>query len=237
MRKFLYSIFYKFKYRVIHSYHFRVKKNSSGLEQNLLSQNNRRWLDIGSSINHSNKNFYFADLYPIEHCIEEMKSKYFQFNVSVPITQIDKDRLGKFDFIRMQHVFEHFTFEEADIVLENCYNLLDKKGIILISVPDLDIYIRRYLNNTIRDIPSFGPWALNRVKEKSPKSDFFSIYAHSMLHEKHLWCYNKKGLISKLGKSGLFVNAKKIGLFDKLSGIPFTHNRVQEDLCVIAIKN
>ena len=94
-----------------------------------MKNNQTRWLDLGSSINHTNKSFYFADLYPTEECLDEMKSKYFQLNISVPMSIEDKDRLGMFDFIRMQHVFEHFTFEEeADIVLENCFHLLNTNG-------------------------------------------------------------------------------------------------------------
>ena len=236
MKEFIFSKYYKIKYRFIHSFHHRVRKGKCLLEDELLKNNQNRWLDLGSSINHTNKNFYFADLYPIEECLDEMKSKYFQLNISVPMSIEDKDRLGTFDLIRMQHVFEHFTFEEADIVLENCFNLLSENGKILISVPDLDIYVRRYLNKTLKQIPSFGPWAHTRIKENSPNSDYFSIYAHSMLHEKHLWCYNKEGLINKIKQTGKFKSVKKIGLLNKLVGIPFTHNRIQEDLCVIATK-
>lgn len=236
MKTFIYSKYYQIKYRVIHSFHYRVRKGKCLFENELLNNNQTRWLDLGSSINHTNKNFYFADLYPIEECLDAMKSKYFQLNISVPMSVEDKGRLGTFDFIRMQHVFEHFTFEEADIVLENCFNLLNKNGKILISVPDLDIYIRRYLNKTLKHIPSFGPWAHTRIKENSPNSDYFSIYAHSMLHEKHLWCYNKEGLINKLKIKDYFTNIKRLSLFDKFAHIPFTHNRVQEDLCIMATK-
>ena len=237
MKEFIFSIYYKIKYRLIHSFHYRLRKGKCLFESELLKNNQTRWLDLGSSINHTNKNFYFADLYPIEECLDEMKSKYFQLNVSEPMSNEDRGRLGTFDFIRMQHVFEHFTFEEADVVLENCFNLLNTNGKILISVPDLDIYVRRYLNKTLKHIPSFGPWAVNRIEASSSESDYFSIYAHSMLHEKHLWCYNREGLINKLKKKGRFTNIKRVGLLNRYAHIPFTHNRVQEDLCIMADKN
>jgi len=229
-------IYYKLKNRMINSFHYRIRKGTCKLELELKKNNQMRWLDLGSSVNHSNGNFYFADLYPKEECLEEMKAKYFQLNITIPISSEDLDRLGKFDLIRMQHVFEHFTFEEADIVLENCFQLLNKNGKLLISVPDLDIYIARYLNKTLKQIPSFGPWAHKRIKENSPQSDYFSIYAHSMLFEKHLWCYNRTGLINKIVSTGKFKNVKRIGLLNNLSGIPFTHNRPEEDLCVLATK-
>ena len=113
---------------------------------------------------------------------------------------------------------------------------MEENGILLISVPDLDIYLKRYFNGSLKHISSFGSWAHTRIKENSPQSDYFSIYAHSMLHEKHLWCYNKEGLINKLVSSGNFTTVQRVGLLNKLAGIPFTHNRPQEDLCVIATK-
>lgn len=236
MIELIFSKYYKLKFRLIYSFHYRIKKNKCLFEEELLKSKNGKWLDLGSSINHSNQNFHFADLYPIEECLEEMKNKYHQLDISKPLEKDVKSKLGKFDFIRMQHVFEHFTYEQASIVLDNCYELLEENGKLLISVPDLDIYLKRYFNGSLKHISSFGPWAHTRIKENSPQSDYFSIYAHSMLHEKHLWCYNQKGLIHKIISSGKFKNVKKIGLLNKLSGIPFTHNRPEEDLCVIATK-
>jgi len=236
MISFIYSEYYKLKYRLIHSFHYRVRKNNCLLETELLAMDRTKWLDLGSSINDTNQNFHFADLYPAEECLETMKSKYYQLDISKPLESTDKEKLGKYHLIRMQHVFEHFTFEQASIVLNNCFDLLEDEGKLLISVPDLDIYIKRYRNGTLKEIPSFGPWAMTRIEENSPQSDYFSVYTHSMTHEKHLWCYNKTGLINKIETSGKFKNVKKIGLLNKYAGIPFTHNRLQEDLCVIATK-
>jgi len=236
MIELIFSKYYNLKFRLIRSYHYRIKKNKCLLETELLNNDQTIWLDLGSSINHNNQNFHFADLYPIEECLEEMKDKYHQLDISKPLEKDTKNKLGKFDLIRMQHVFEHFTYEQASIVLDNCYELLEEDGKLLISVPDLDIYLKRYFSGTLKHISSFGPWSHKGIKENSPQSDYFSIYAHSMIYEKHLWCYNKKGLINKIRSTGNFKNIKKVSLFNKLAGIPFTHNRPEEDLCVIATK-
>ena len=236
MIELIFSKYYKLKFRFIYSYHNRIKKNKCLLEDKLLENNQIKWLDLGSSINHSNKNFYFADIYPKEKCLEEMKSKYFQIDISKELDEIELEKLGKFNLVRMQHVFEHFTYEEADIVLRNCIQLLEKNGKLLITVPDLDIYIRRFRNKTIKEIPNFKEWANKRIPEESEISDYFSIFTHSMIHEKHLWCYNKDGLISKIKSTGMFENVRQVGLLNKLAGIPFTHNRPEEDLCVLATK-
>lgn len=226
----------KVRKRLFYSYHYRIKKGCCGLEKHLLDQGKDRWLDVGCSINDSNLNFYFTDLYPIEECIDEMKSRYFQLDISEPIEESILTTTGSFDLIRMQHVFEHFTYEKADVVLENCFKLLKPEGTLLITVPDLDIYVRHYKNKDLKSISSFGPWAHKRIDEDSPQSDYFSIFTHSLPFQKHWWCYNKEGLINKVRKSGKYKNIGRLSLYDSMSGIPFTHNRPEEDLCVIAIK-
>lgn len=231
------KFFYKIKYRIIYFLLYRVRGYKSGLEKKLILNNKLKWLDIGCSENDSNIRFKLCDIFPIEKCNENMRDRYIQLDISKKIEKKELNKLGSFNLIRMQHVFEHFTFEQADIVLQNCHLLLENEGLLLISVPDLDIYIKRYKNKTIKHIPSFGKWAHNRIKEDSPNSDYFSIFTHSMLHEKHLWCYNRTGLINKLTNSGLFKDAKRLNLLDRLSGIPFTHNRPEEDLCVLVVKN
>jgi len=49
------------------------------------------------------------------------------------------------DAIFMSHILEHFTYNESLFVLNECYRVLKPKGRIRIVVPDLDLYISRYL--------------------------------------------------------------------------------------------
>lgn len=228
MLNFFFKNYFYLKYKIIRSYHFRIKRKN--LKTWLLSQNKTKWLDIGSSKLLPDTNFKYLDIFDPGSLANEIKKIYFQVDITKPIL----NDLGKFDFIRLQHVFEHFTYEEADIVLENISKLLNKNGILLITVPSLDIFISRYITSTIEEIPLFKSWANTRILKQSPKSDYFSIFTHSVLYEQHKWCYNQKGLINKINKSNNFVNIKKLHLFHNLSSIPFTHNRPEQDLCVIA---
>lgn len=146
------KIIYNFRYRIIYFYHIRIKKYS--LEKYLLQSNKNLWLDIGSSINKSNLNFDFCDLYPVEEGIEEFKGRYFQLDITKEI-DLKESSFKKYDFIRMQHVFEHFTYEEADIVVKNCSKLLKPNGLLLISVPDLDIMIKLYKKKILKNNRKF----------------------------------------------------------------------------------
>lgn len=205
----------------------------------LKKENKKRWLDIGNGANFE-PGFYYLDTFPLDyfppHVLNPLiKKRYFRLDIlNVPDEEFQK--LGKFDFIRMQHTFEHFTYEEGKIVLKNCAKLLNQGGYILITVPDLKIHIQKYLNDEYRKWEGFKWWANKRVAENAPNSFYFSIFAHSMPFEAHKWCYDYEGLERVFKEVGEFKNIRELKLDDKLANIPFTHNRPEEDVCIIAQK-
>ena len=54
---------------------------------------------------------------------------------------------NEIDYILAEHVFEHLTFEDGLIALNNCYNFLKKGGQIRIAVPDGYFNNKEYLEN------------------------------------------------------------------------------------------
>ena len=165
MKHYFYKFYFKIKFKLIRSYHFRFKTTS--LEKILLKEKKTDWLDIGSSKLLENSSFKYLDLFD-------------------PST--------------------------------------------------VDIFILRYRTKILKNIEKFNEWACTRILRNSPDSDYFSIFTHSVLYEQYKWCYNKEGLINKISSNKSFVNIRKLNLFDKLSSIPFTHNRPEQDLCIIAQK-
>ena len=186
-----------------------------------------RWLDIGCGGNFEN-DFFYLDNFP-EDTIKD-RQKYFRVDI-VNMNDDEADRIGKFDLVRLQHVFEHFTPEEGIRVLGNCAKLLNPDGYILISTPDLKKYVHMYLSGKIKE--NF-PWALTRIEKNSPDSFYFSVFAHSVLHEQHKWCYDIEGLIYQMNATGKFKNITELRITDELAASPFTHNRPHEDVCVLA---
>jgi predicted SAM-dependent methyltransferase len=205
---------------------FLKARESRGLREKLVAENKTRWLEIGCGGTFDD-NFTYVDLFP--ESLVKREGRYFRMDM-VNATDEALDRLGKFDMIRMQHVFEHFTPEAGHTVLENCAKLLNKDGYVVISTPDLRKYIGFYLSGKIRDNYD---WALNRIPKDSPNSFYFSIFSHSLPFEKHEWCYDAEGLIYQFERSGKFKNIRELTLEDELANIPFTHNRPNEDVCVI----
>lgn len=206
---------------------FLKAQDNGGLRKKLLAENKTRWLEIGCGGTFDDY-FTYVDLFP--ETLVQQKGRYFRMDM-VNATDEALKRLGKFDLIRMQHVFEHFTPEAGRTVLDNCAKLLNKDGYVLISTPDLRKYVAFYLSGQIRD--GFD-WALNRIPKDSPNSFYFSIFSHSLPFEKHEWCYDAEGLIYQLERSDKFKNIRELTLEDELTSIPFTHNRPSEDVCVIA---
>ncbi|GAB3993214.1 hypothetical protein GCM10028807_27910 [Spirosoma daeguense] len=200
---------------------------NGGLRAKLLIENKKRWLEVGCGGTFDD-HFTYIDLFP--ETLVNKKGKYYRIDMTT-VTDSILEKLGKFDLIRMQHVFEHFTPETGLTVLKNCAKLLNKDGYILISTPDLKKYINLYLTGQIRQE---SDWALNRISKESPASFYFSVFSHSVPTEKHEWCYDAEGLLYQLTRSGEFKNMQEVTLSDELANIPFTHNRPNEDVCVVA---
>ena len=228
-------IYYALFSRFVLSYHNRFRKNKNALKKLLIKNNQTRWLDLGSSTAF-NEGFYFVDIIDEILIPEKMRSNYFKMDFTKPLQPGDLNKMGEFDFIRMQHVFEHFTPADGLVVLENCHKLLNPGGYILISVPDLEIFAKRYLRKSLTHSWYFSEWAKTHLAKDAPPSFYFSLFAHSIVNQKHLWCYDKEGLIYQIRKSGKFSDIQQIGLFDNLCHIGFTHNRPLEDLCILAKK-
>ena len=205
------------------------------LAERLVRAGKTRWLDVGCG-GIFDKGFHYVDLFQPEILDPAVKGRYYRADiVNAPSHELTK--LGKFDLVRMQHVFEHFTLEEGQKVLKNCALLLKKGGLIVISVPDLRINIQRYLEGRYKSWSGFNWWAHKRIPKNSPDSFYFSIFAHSMPFESHKWCYDAEGLVYQLKHTGRYRKIRELKLDDPLANVPFTHNRPTEDVCVIAVRS
>lgn len=202
------------------------------LKELLQQKNKLRWLDIGCGGNFE-EGFHYLDVFPEGILDINIKERYFRADILNLSDEFIKT-IGKFDFVRLQHVFEHFTWEEGQRCLNNCTKLMNKDAYILITTPDLRVHIKKYLENGYKDWKGFGWWAHHRIPNNAPNSFYFSIFTHSMPYESHKWCYDNEGLIYQLEMSNKFRNIQELKHTDSLSLVPFTHNRPEEDVCIIA---
>lgn len=196
----------------------------------LISEGRTKWLDIGNG-GRFDDGFEYVDILPPS----KKRLKYHKINV---IEASDKElaSLGKFDLIRMQHFLEHLEFEDGLKLLKRLPLMMAKDSYLLITVPDLRIHIKSYLKGSYNKWGGFGWWAHKRIPLNSPSSFYFSIIAHSMPWESHKWCYDYEGLEFLVRKASKYKNIRNLKVNDKLSNVPFTHNRPEEDVCIIAQK-
>ncbi|TVQ46854.1 MAG: hypothetical protein EA365_04165 [Gloeocapsa sp. DLM2.Bin57] len=219
----------------------KLKTQKCGLEDELKALGKTRWLDLGSK--GFNKGFCCMNIGELEDDKKQFSDRYYEMN-ALELTELDYEKLGKFDLIRMQHVFEHFSFEEGIVLLKNCAKLLDIDGYLLITVPDLKIMAQEYLSN-YKNFTRYRDFAIRyrELPEDVPASCVFSVFAHQSGYriplipgDAHKWCYDYEGLEYQVQRVNEFKNIRKLGLFDSLAGIPFTHNRPYQDVCLIAQK-
>ena len=213
----------------------RIERNS--LKKKLLSEGRTRWLDLGSR--HFDEGFMCLDLAPGDDLSPELRERYYSADIS-RLGESDLQRMGKFDLVRLQHVFEHFSFEEGAELLKVCASLLEPDGYLLMTVPDLRIHIRAYFNH-YRHMSYFVRYAKRRIPEDAPSSFLFSFHAHQFGYapveepgQVHKWSYDWEGLLYQLQKADRFKNIRRLDLLDPWASMPFTHKMPLEDLCVVA---
>jgi predicted SAM-dependent methyltransferase len=207
------------------------------LEAQLRSEGKVRWLDVGCGPTIA-PYFEGADLLSPDNVTSTGHDRYHRLDI-LHATETQLQVLGFYDVVRMQHVLEHFSFEDAQPVLRNCAGLLKPGGYLIITVPDLRIFVDKYLNDGFRSWPEYTQWADRRVTSEAPNSAYFSYfaYANSTAEDSHLWCYDYEGLEFQLKRTNLFKNIQKLACDDEQASIPFTHSRPAEDVCAIAQKS
>jgi predicted SAM-dependent methyltransferase len=138
----------------------------------------------------------------------------------------------------MGEILEHFTKDDGEYVLRECYRVLKETGIIRIRVPDNARFWRNYLNeySEVRERPrtEWNPrhsrWVemfFRDICVRKPKR--FRSFGHY-----HKWMYDDVSLILLLEDIG-FREANRMELhMSKLPGIEKVE--VREDLIVEAIK-
>ena len=228
------------KYTLVRGLKKLKLRQDSALKQKLLKEGRSRWLDMGSR--RFEAGFMCLDLASGDDLSPELAKRYYQANIR-QLGDADREKLGQFDLVRMQHVFEHFSFEEGTDLLKFCSSILKSDGYLLITVPDLRIHINGYFTN-YRHMDYFVNYARRRIPQDAPPSFIFSFHAHQFGYASvedpgqiHKWSYDYEGLKYQLERVNKFKHIKRLDLLDSWAAVPFTHNMPIEDLCVIAQQN
>lgn len=102
------------------------------------------------------------------------------------------------DVIYTSHMLEHMSREDALVFLRNTYRILKPGGVLRISVPDLSILIKRYLDN--HDGDAFMEEMMVAPPRLNSFFDFFKVLINGYRH--HQWMYNEVSLKNALQEIG-----------------------------------
>lgn len=108
------------------------------------------------------------------------------------------------DIIYSSHTLEHFTKEQGYFILNECYRVLKKDGILRVVVPDLKIIITDYVNNKIHAedfVYNLGVLSDNKQEKgfiRTILNYYFSLSPHKCMydHESLIKICNSIGFIA-----------------------------------------
>lgn len=128
------------------------------------------------------------------------------------------------DYIYTSHFIEHLKKFEAQQLLEECFRVLKKDGVLRVVIPDIELILRKYLEKDKNFfINSLGLKA-NQNIHAIPLADILMgmFYPESYQHKfiglnkikaffirPHLWMYDCESLTDLLKKSGFGMIEKR----------------------------
>lgn len=106
-------------------------------------------LNLGSFVDVLANDWTNIDILPLrEHIPPQVKFKQWDLRRGIPYPD------NSVDLIRMSHLIEHLTLEEAHRLCGELYRVLKPGGLARISTPDANLIIKHYRN---RDMAFFNP--------------------------------------------------------------------------------
>lgn len=128
------------------------------------------------------------------------------------------------DYIYTSHFLEHLKKFEAERLLEECFRILKKNGVLRVVVPDLELILKRYLERDKDFFVNSLGLKENRNSHTIPLADILvgMFYPESYQYKftglnkiktffvrPHLWMYDCESLTNLLKKSGFKTTEKK----------------------------
>jgi predicted SAM-dependent methyltransferase len=115
------------------------------------------------------------------------------------------------DIVYTSHTLEHFTKEDGFMFLKECYRVLKKDGIIRVVVPDLEVFVDKYIAGKIP-----ADEFVKELNVLSSPSDLRGLKKAitTMISFPHKCMYDHKALLN---------NMREVG-FDAKRRLPFDSN-------------
>tara|TARA_Y100000034_G_scaffold110233_1_gene142206 strand:- start:105 stop:779 length:675 start_codon:yes stop_codon:yes gene_type:complete len=144
------------------------------------------WLNIG---------LFTHKKYPYGLIFKKLGSDLLKFNLSrkIPIKR------NSISYIYASHFIEHLSPQDGIKFINSSYNYLKKGGIIRLTFPDLELWIKNYQKNNLSFFKRYNSFYSNNNKTKGG----------------HKWTYDFESISYLLKKAG-FSQIKRKKAFDSL---------------------
>ena len=100
--------------------------------------------------------------------------------------------------IYSSHCFEHFSFQEAQCILDECLRVLIPGGMFSICVPNARLYIEAYVNSVDLDEQLYFAWA--PAFNRTTKIDYVNYTAY--MDGQHKYMFDEENLLHILKLRG-----------------------------------
>ena len=124
------------------------------------------------------------------------------------------------DVIYSSHTLEHFSKTDGQNFLSECHRVLKKEGIIRIVVPDLDYFVREYINGEVSAEDFLTSLSVLYITHENPIKNVIGL----MIQFPHKCMYNSSSLLKIIQTGG----------FDASTKMPF--DSAIDDICQIEMK-
>lgn len=115
-------------------------------------------------------------------------------------------------FIYSSHFIEHINFNNGRVLLKRLYRVMKKGGIIRLTFPDLELWIKKYYKN---DLSFFKKYKSIYLKKKSYLTTKGQIFMAQVHVKGHKWGYDFESIKNILERAG-FSQVKKKKAFNSL---------------------
>lgn len=108
-------------------------------------------------------------------------------------------------YLYASHFIEHLAFEDGIIFLKRCYMMMKKNGIIRLTFPDMELWIKQYYENNIDFFNKYKSFYFP-TRDVKTKGEIFMSQVHGSGHK---WNYDFESMKDIMKRTGFSNIAKK----------------------------
>ena len=165
--------------------------------RHLLKESKPIWLEIGAGAKKGDRGWTTIDMVP--HC-----DIFWDMRRGLPFPDMSVEKLYS------SHLFEHLTFKEAQVLLDECLRVLIPGGTFSICVPNARLFLHAYVHSQPLDINKY--FAYKPAFNNTTLIDYVNYTAYMDGHHKYM--FDEENLIHILRTKG-FRNVR-LRAFDPL---------------------